>query len=240
MEQEKTASERSVFLLALAGAAVLTVITWLIGGRFSRFVLPPDQGSWWYYWQRADPGFWSRFSVWTGYALHQAAVWALLVFAVREKHHPGKATRLNIIALAVNGFFIVAHLVQTHIWYDGLAQDVPIWTSQYSVIVMLVLMLAMLTPRRGIILGIPMKVPARGMGFLFAFTYVFGLSKKLLYRIGSIVLFFALAVFVYAYRGYNHAFEILFIPTALYGGAIALILILRLFAADRKPVKAVS
>ena len=30
---------------------------------------------------------------------------------------------------------------QTHIWYDGLAQDVPIWTSQFSVIIMLVIIL---------------------------------------------------------------------------------------------------
>ena len=27
----------------------------------------------------------------------------------------------------MNGFFVVLHLVQTHLWYDGLAQDVSIW-----------------------------------------------------------------------------------------------------------------
>lgn len=42
------------------------------------------------------------------------------------------------------------HLVQTWLWYDGLAQDVPIWSSQGSVIVMLVLILFLEMPRRGL------------------------------------------------------------------------------------------
>ena len=72
------------------------------------------------------------------------------------------------------------HLGQTHLWYDGLAQDVPIWTSQGSVIVMLVLMLVMLTPRRGFILGKVISLPTGGMKFLYAVHGIF-ISWALIY-----------------------------------------------------------
>ncbi|MFC1897201.1 hypothetical protein ACFLX8_01325 [Chloroflexota bacterium] len=38
-------------------------------------------------------------------------------------------------------------------WFDGLAQDVPIFTSQYSVIIMLAVIIILENPRRGIFLG---------------------------------------------------------------------------------------
>jgi len=56
-------------------------------------------------------------------------------------------------ALFVNVSFVFAHLVQTHLWFDGLAQDVPILTSQGSVIVMLVIILIIENQRRGLFLG---------------------------------------------------------------------------------------
>ena len=48
---------------------------------------------------------------------------------------------VNLAALGANVFFIVLHFVQTHLWYDGLAQDVSILSSQGSVIVLLVFVL---------------------------------------------------------------------------------------------------
>ena len=45
------------------------------------------------------------------------------------------------------------HLIQTHIFYDGLAQDVSILSSQGSVIVLLVWVLMMENPRRGLFFG---------------------------------------------------------------------------------------
>jgi hypothetical protein len=50
-------------------------------------------------------------------------------------------------------FFMIAHLVETHLLFDGLAQEVPIWTSQGSVILMLVFVLIIENRRRGLILG---------------------------------------------------------------------------------------
>jgi hypothetical protein len=47
----------------------------------------------------------------------------------------------------------VLHLIQTHLWYDGLAQDVSVFSSQGSVIVLLVWVLLMENNRRGMFFG---------------------------------------------------------------------------------------
>jgi hypothetical protein len=199
---------------------------------------------------------------------------------------------------------------------------VPIWSSQYSVIVMLVIMLFMLNPRRGLFLGRKFPYSPAGLafanrwhglyiswalvytfwfhpvegsaGFLIGFLYMFLLLTQLSFAgtkahvaIGWVtaleftvglhgpiialqngyaswpmfaagflfmtaftqqygfklpgwaraLVFAAYAAAVglmYWHRGYGRLYEILFIPAALYGGAIALSLLLRLVAA-RKP-----
>ncbi len=55
--------------------------------------------------------------------------------------------------------FILLHFVQTHVFYDGLAQDVSVFSSQGSVIVLLVWVLLMENPRRGLFFG--RKAPDR-------------------------------------------------------------------------------
>lgn len=56
--------------------------------------------------------------------------------------------QFNLWALAANAFFILLHVVQTYIWYDGLAQDVDIWSSQASVAILLIWVLLMENNRR--------------------------------------------------------------------------------------------
>jgi hypothetical protein len=60
---------------------------------------------------------------------------------------------------AVNTVFMIIHLIQTQLFFDGLAQDVPIWTSQGSVILMLVFILIIENRRRGLVLGRKIDVP---------------------------------------------------------------------------------
>lgn len=60
-------------------------------------------------------------------------------------------SRYNVAALAVNALFIVLHLLQMHLWYYGLAQDVQDFTPQWSVILMLVI-IVMMQSRRGDVL----------------------------------------------------------------------------------------
>ena len=89
------------------------------------------------------------------YGLHQVLVWA---FIYKLQHSEQKKRwNINLALLTINGLFIILHIIQTHIWYDGLAQDVPVMSSQGSVIVMLVLILIMENNRRGLFFG--KKVP---------------------------------------------------------------------------------
>jgi hypothetical protein len=134
---------------------VFTLIIWLIGGRLDAIALLPDQGMAWYYWKLPEPTFWSRATAWGFYLAHQLTLFGLIYYAqVRQPHKYKKGLhKVNVIALAANAFFIVLHLVQTHIWYDGLAQDVSIFSSQGAVIVLLVWVLLMENQRRGMFWG---------------------------------------------------------------------------------------
>lgn len=146
------------FSLAFVGLIWLTGELWLDPPPFA----PRQKAAWfpvmWYQWQLDAPTFWTRATAWGGYILHQAIIWALIW---RAQHIGLKYTsglhRINIAALATNALFITFHLVQTQIWYDGLAQDVSEFTSQASVTLVLVGILMMENQRRGLAFGV--KVP---------------------------------------------------------------------------------
>ena len=67
----------------------------------------------------------------------------------------------NYFLLFGNFFFHCLHLFQTHTFYDGLAKDTPESTSQGSVIMMLVLIIAMEYKDRGIVFGWPSNNPSK-------------------------------------------------------------------------------
>lgn len=114
----------------------------------------PDQGPSWYYWKRADPDWLSRAVAWGSYVSHQLAIWWLIYSAqssglrYRKALHPQ-----NIAALAVNAAFVLWHVAQTRLFYDGLAQDVSVFSSLGSVALLLMLVLLMENQRRGLVLG---------------------------------------------------------------------------------------
>lgn len=138
----------------VAFSAVLTGLIWLLGERLEAFPKLPDQGALWYYWKLADPTWVSRLSAWGLYLVHQLANFGLIWYAQKSKlKYTGSLHKVNIWALAINGVFAVLHLIQTHLFYDGLAQDVSILTSQGSVIVLLIWVLLMDNPRRGLFFG---------------------------------------------------------------------------------------
>lgn len=113
-----------------------------------------DTGASHYYWKLPDPSALTRAIAWISYLAHQALMWFLIWKAQRDKlSYTSGLHRVNIIALAGNAAFVIWHLFQTAFWYDGLAQDVSIWSSQWSVIIMLVLILHMENQRRGIFFG---------------------------------------------------------------------------------------
>ncbi len=65
-------------------------------------------------------------------------------------------------------------------WYDALAQDVSIWSSQWSVILLLVVVLMMENPRRGMVMGAKAPLSKRAVdfarkyhGYLFAWATIY-------------------------------------------------------------------
>lgn len=145
---------------------VFTGLIWWAGARLDAVPLLPDQGMAWYYWKLPNPTFWSRATSWGFYLAHQIAMWVLIYIGQKSNlKYSASLHKVNIWALGVNAFFIGLHFVQTHIWYDGLAQDVSIFSSQGSVIVLLVWIILMENPRRGIVFGKKMPISKEIIAF---------------------------------------------------------------------------
>jgi len=143
----------------LTGIALLLGIMLVVGPYSNGIAFRPDTGIAWYFWQRPDPDIWSRASAWLGYSLHQISLW-VLIFAAQQRRpaytaglHP-----INVIAILTNILFVLLHVLQTKVWYDGLAQDTSVFSSQASVILMLVAVLIMENQRRGMVFGKKMPV----------------------------------------------------------------------------------
>jgi len=152
LAQPRTAKIALAAGIVFSGA--FTVLIAWAGGRLASVPHLPAQGPAWYYWKLASPTFWSHFTAWTFYALHQITLWSLIFYAqTRVKKYSSGLHPINLVALGANGFFILLHFVQTQIWYDGLAQDVSVFSSQGSVILMLVAILLMENQRRGLFFG---------------------------------------------------------------------------------------
>ena len=154
----------------VAFSILFTTLIWWAGTRLESIQLLPDQGASWYYWKLPVPTFWSRLTAWGFYLAHQISLWALIWYAQKHvRQYTTRLHRVNIWALSLNAFFILVHFIQTHLWYDGLAQDVSIWSSQGSVIVLLVWVLLMENSRRGLFWG--KKAPFSKEIIRFARTY---------------------------------------------------------------------
>ncbi len=158
-----------------------TLAIYLLGARLDAIPKLPDQGASWYYWKLPEPTFWSRASAWGFYLAHQFALWGVIYWAqTRARRYTAGLHPVNLAALGLNAFFILLHLLQTHLWYDGLAQDVSIWSSQGSVVVLLVWVLLMENSRRGMFFGAKLPVSQTVMrfarkyhGYFFAWAVVY-------------------------------------------------------------------
>lgn len=175
------------WVAGLVFAVGFTLLIWVLGPLLQPFLdtLLPDQGSAWYYWKLPAREFWTMFTAWTFYLGHQFAIWGVIYWGQKNLARTRPTSGLtiyNLAAFTINVVFVFLHLLQTHIWFDGLAQDVPIWTSQGSVIVMLSIILVMENPRRGLFLGRkagkPFTVRVSGFfrryhGYIFAWALVY-------------------------------------------------------------------
>lgn len=140
-----------IFWLGIIIALAFTGLIGVLGSRLNSIELLPDQGASWYYWKLPTKEFWPRLTAWSFYIIHQVCIWLLIYLAQFKDPKKRNLRRAQIII--INLLFVAVHIVQTHIWYEGLAQDVPVMSSQGSVIVMLVLILIMENDRRGLFFG---------------------------------------------------------------------------------------
>jgi hypothetical protein len=175
--------DRQVLCWGILASLALTGLIWLGGSIPASVYKLPDQGASWYYWKLPEPTFWSRATSWGFFAAHQITLWACIWWAQRAKlTYASLLHPINAVLLGINGLFIALHFLQTYIWYDGLAQDTSIYSSQGAVVLLLVLVLIMETPRRGLFFGT--RVPFRqeflrlirayhGYFFSFAAVYTF-------------------------------------------------------------------
>jgi len=170
----------AVIIAALATASIL-----LLQPQLDRIVLLPDQGAAWYFWKRGDPTFLSQATAWGGYLFHQLFIWGVIVWAQKNRDVLQDRTRLHLvnwIALAGTAVFGLLHFLQTAIWYDGLAQNVSVFSSQASVVLLLVVVLMIEAPRRGLFFGTggkkfigirPFLIRYHGYYFSWAVVYTF-------------------------------------------------------------------
>ena len=180
---------RQAWYYGLAFAVVFTFVIWFFGPNLARFVsiLLPDQGAAWYYWKLPVRNSSGMLLTWVLYLAHQFSIWWTIYWAqnnlkeFRVRPSP-TLTKYNLWSLGINAVFIVLHLVQTQLTFDGLAQDVPIWTSQGSVIIMLAEVLILENQRRGFVLGKKVNKPftprviafiRRSHQYVFAWAFVY-------------------------------------------------------------------
>ncbi len=174
-------SAQRALLFGIGFSVLVTALIWGLGPRLASIVLLPDTGPTWYEWKLPNPTAWSRALVWGLYLAHQLTLWGLIWWAQTRRPAYGSGLhRINVLALAANAGFVLLHVLQTHLTYDGLAQDVSIWSSQGAVIVMLVWILLIENPRRGLVFGAKLPMGAelkrfirRYHGYFFAWAIVY-------------------------------------------------------------------
>lgn len=181
--QGTTRQDQTALWAGIGLSLFFTALIWWLGPRLDsvRATLLPDSGASWYYWRLPVETWGAKLSAWGFYLVHQFIIWGLIFAAQRNKsRYSTNLHWFNFAALGVNALFGFVHLAQTHIWYDGLAQDVSIWSSQWSVIIMLVVIVLMENQRRGLFFGYKAPLPKRALdfvrryhGYIFAWAIIY-------------------------------------------------------------------
>ena len=177
-------SSNKALMMALSGSLLFTAAIWLLDARLAHFalVVRPGGGPHVYPWQLAIPSSWARYTAWSGYLLHQLAFW-WVIWRAQSRGTPftQELKPVNFWAFAITAGGISLHLLQTHLFYDGLAQDVYEKSAMWSVIVLLLVVLLIENRRRGILLGYPWggyiaqagDVARRYHGYYFAWATIY-------------------------------------------------------------------
>jgi glycosyltransferase involved in cell wall biosynthesis len=200
---DRKALDWGILFTVLISLSIVVIGVWLT--NYELAAPDPEMGGFFYEWQLANPTFWSRATAWVGYALHNLLIWGTIYWAQERssRQYTGTLKPVNLIALGINGVFIVLHLLQTLFFYDGIAQDLPSWTAQFTVIMMLFVIMMMENRRRGMFFGKKLNFRKEfydwlkryhGYAFSFAVIYTFWFHP-MVPTIGHIV-GFAYVIFV--------------------------------------------
>jgi len=160
-----------VLLISVFVALILTFSIILLPNSINNYYDNPeiyDIGFNYYLWKfrPIDVSMVARVTGWTFFFLHFLTVGILMSFLKKDKPGEKGMSKYNYYLLYANVFYIVLHYIHTWVWYDALAQDTPVWSSQGSVIIMLVLILIMENSRRGLFFGKKIPFPKESTRFI--------------------------------------------------------------------------
>lgn len=183
MEDKLNLNDKQIVNGGIIFSLIVCLAIILLGNVLIGFELRPQPANdaLFYEWQLANPSYWAQAAVWSLFALHMLAVWATIWYSQRHyKKYTSELRPANWWALGVNAVFVVLHYLQTALTYDGLAQNVPSWTAQFAVALMLIVILAMDNPRRGLFFGRKVNfrkafidILKRYHGYFFSFAVIY-------------------------------------------------------------------
>ena len=175
---------RTAILAGFLFAGLTTAVIGLTASRLEgAFTIVGATRAFQYPWRLSTPDQVARLTAWLGYCLHNLSAW-LVIWLARHSNRSfgGRFGWYNWAMVTIHVLFAGLHLLQTHLWYDGLARDVPEITALGSVALMLMVVLILENPRRGILFGWKAPFPRRlalvvkeyhGYLFTWALTYTF-------------------------------------------------------------------
>ncbi len=157
-----------------------------MGGVLAQFeVIPLPEDGLVYEWQLAESSSWAQATAWLGFALHQLLIWGTIYYAQKrynKRDYSHTLRPVNLWAVGINLVFVILHYLQTMFFYDAIAQDLPSWTAQFAVALMLIVILGIENQRRGLFFGKKVKLRRaftdglrkyHGYFFSFAVIYTF-------------------------------------------------------------------
>ncbi|OBZ86864.1 hypothetical protein A0J61_05089 [Choanephora cucurbitarum] len=119
-----------------------------VNGNYTPFAYP---------WRLVNPSQLGKWTAWIFYAIHQTGQWAILTRVQLSKEKLVKWSDnyqwWNWQMVYLNTFMAIFKLVHGHIFYDGLAVNVPEGVAQGSVVLILVFAIIIAIPYRGVIFG---------------------------------------------------------------------------------------
>ena len=138
-------------------SVLLCIVIIAMGGVLSQFeIIPHPEDPLVYEWQLAEQTAWGQLTAWLGFACHQVLIWATIAYSqsrYSKRDYSHSLRPVNVWALGINLVFIALHVLQTMFFYDAIAQDLPSWTAQFAVALMLIVILGMENQRRGLFFG---------------------------------------------------------------------------------------